>query len=44
MTKTTKKNRFAAILLTLAMMLGMFSVMGVTSAKRSNRQGKSLFI
>lgn len=32
MTKTTKKNRFAAILLTLAMIIGMFSVMGVTSA------------
>ncbi len=32
MTKTTKKTRFAAILLTLAMMIGMFSVVGVTSA------------
>ncbi|MEE0957443.1 MAG: carbohydrate-binding protein [Ruminococcus sp.] len=32
MTKTTKKTRFAAIVLTLAMMLGMFSIMGVTTA------------
>lgn len=32
MTKTTKKNRIAAILLTLAMTLGMFSAFGVTNA------------
>lgn len=32
MTKTTKKNRIAAILLTLAMTLGVFSAFGVTNA------------
>lgn len=32
MTKTTKKTKFAAILLSLAMIIGMFSVIGVTSA------------
>jgi hypothetical protein len=32
MTKTYKKNRFAAILLTIAMMIGMISAVGVTSA------------
>ena len=32
MTKTKKTTRFAAILLTLAMMIGLFSVIGVTGA------------
>lgn len=32
MTKTTKKTRFAAILLTLAMVIGLFGAVGVTSA------------
>ncbi len=32
MTKTTKKTRTAAILLTLAMMIGLFSFAGITSA------------